>query len=192
MELSPERLLCRTRALRRAAPSLSRRACAAHPSFDRRSSALPLPANLLVGSASRRTLARSSARGQPQTPKNLNHGFTPMNTDHFESKTGATGLKHSAIREAIIGSFYDVYNELGHGFLESVYREALAVLLAERGQNVEQEKTVTVRFRNSIVGIFRTDLLVNNVVIVEPKCARALDSVDEAQLLNYLKATEFE
>jgi GxxExxY protein len=115
-----------------------------------------------------------------------------MNTDHFESKTGATGLKHSAITEAIIGSLYDVYNELGHGFLESVYREALAVLLAERGQNVEQEKTVTVRFRNSIVGIFRTDLLVNNVVIVEPKCARALDSVHEAQLLNYLKATEFE
>jgi GxxExxY protein len=115
-----------------------------------------------------------------------------MNTDQVESNTRATALKHSAVTEAIIGSFYDVYNELGHGFLESVYREALALVLAERGLKAEQEKSVTVRFRKSTVGIFRTDLLVNNAVIVELKCARALDSVHEAQLLNYLKATEFE
>jgi GxxExxY protein len=115
-----------------------------------------------------------------------------MNADHFEPRTDTTALRHGATTDAIIGAFYDVYNELGHGFLESVYREALALVLAERGLKVEQEKSVTVCFRKSTVGIFRTDLLVNNAVIVELKCARALDSVHEAQLLNYLKATEFE
>jgi len=81
---------------------------------------------------------------------------------------------------------------MGQGFLESVYREALAYVLATRGLPVEQEKAVTVYFRGRTVGIFRTDLLVNNAVIVELKCARSLDSAHEAQLLNYLKATEFE
>jgi GxxExxY protein len=115
-----------------------------------------------------------------------------MNTDQVESNTHATALKHSAITDAIIGTFYEVYNEMGQGFLESVYREALAYLLAAKGFAVEQEKAVTVTFRGRTVGIFRTDLLVNNSVIVELKCARALDSAHEAQLLNYLKATQFE
>jgi GxxExxY protein len=81
---------------------------------------------------------------------------------------------------------------MGQGFLESVYREALACVLATKGFSVEQEKAVTVRFRGRTVGVFRTDLLVNNSVIVELKCARTLDSAHEAQLLNYLKATQFE
>jgi len=115
-----------------------------------------------------------------------------MNTDHSESSTPAPALKHSSITDAIIGAFYEVYNELGHGFLESVYREALAFVLAKRGLSVEREKTVTVKFRNTTVGVFRTDLLVDNAVIVELKCARSLDPVHEAQLLNYLKATQFE
>ena len=101
-------------------------------------------------------------------------------------------MKHSTTTDAIIGAFYDVYNELGQGFLESVYREALAVVLAERGLTVEQEKPVTVIFHHATVGVFRTDLLVNKTVIVELKCARNLDSAHEAQLLNYLKATELE
>jgi len=115
-----------------------------------------------------------------------------MNTDHSESSTPAPALKHSSITDAIIGASYEVYNELGHGFLESVYREALAFVLAKRGLSVEREKTVTVKFRNTTVGVFRTDLLVDNAVIVELKCARSLDPVHEAQLLNYLKATQFE
>ncbi len=122
----------------------------------------------------------------------FNHGFSPMNTDHIESNSPAPALKHASITDAIIGSFYEVYNEMGQGFLESVYREALAFVLAAKGLWVEQEKAVTVSFRGRTVGIFRTDLLVNNSVIVELKCARALDSAHEAQLLNYLKATQFE
>jgi GxxExxY protein len=115
-----------------------------------------------------------------------------MNTDQLESKFTTPILRYAAITDAIIGAFYEVYNELGHGFLESVYREALALVLAERGLKIEQEKAVTVRFRKRTVGVFRTDLLVNNAVIVELKCARTLDAAHEAQLLNYLKATEFE
>ena len=94
--------------------------------------------------------------------------------------------------EPIIGAFYNVYNELGHGFLESVYREAMVIALREKGLQVEREKTVTVRFHNETVGVFRADLIVGSAVIVELKCARMLDSSHEAQLLNYLKATDFE
>ena len=115
-----------------------------------------------------------------------------MNTDLLREKAACNGLKHSAVTDAIIGSFYEVYNELGQGFLESVYRESMPLVLRSRGLAVEQEKAVEVRFRDEVVGLFRTDLVVENSVIVELKVARALDAVHEAQLLNYLKATRFE
>ncbi|HZD32450.1 MAG TPA: GxxExxY protein [Candidatus Angelobacter sp.] len=115
-----------------------------------------------------------------------------MNTDNSISNVPALVLKHSSITDAIIGAFYEVYNEMGQGFLESVYREAMACVLSAKGLAVEREKAVTVQFRGRTVGTFRTDLLVNSSVIVELKCARALDSAHEAQLLNYLKATQFE
>lgn len=101
-------------------------------------------------------------------------------------------LKHGHISEAIIGAFYEVYNELGHGFLESVYREALACDLTSKGLRIEREKMVRVQFRNQTVGVFRTDLVVEDAVIVELKCARTIDRMHEAQLLNYLKATDYE
>lgn len=113
-----------------------------------------------------------------------------MNTDLIRNENER--LKHSPVTDAIIRSFYDVYNELGQGFLESVYREAMALDLRSKGFTVEREKTVEVCFRGHVVGIFRTDLVIENVVIVELKVARALDAVHEAQLLNYLKATRFE
>ena len=119
-----------------------------------------------------------------------------MNTDKprsfMETASVVGKLKHAAVSEAVIGAFYDVYNELGHGFLESVYRDALAVVLLAKGLSVEREKAVQVRFRGQTVGLFRTDLVVQQCVIVELKCARMLDRVHEAQLLNHLKATEFE
>jgi GxxExxY protein len=103
------------------------------------------------------------------------------------------GLKHAELTDAILASFYEVYNELGHGFLESVYREAMIVALTRRELPVEREKSVEVRFRGEPVGVFRTDLLVvADKVIVELKCARTIDSNHEAQLLNYLKATRYE
>jgi GxxExxY protein len=96
------------------------------------------------------------------------------------------------VTQEIIGVFYEVYNELGHGFLESVYREAMIVALRSKNLVLEREKTVNVEFRGQIVGVFRTDLVVDNCVVVELKGARTIDSNHEAQLLNYLKATKFE
>ena len=103
-----------------------------------------------------------------------------------------TTLKHADLTDTIIGSFYDVYHELGHGFLESVYREAMTVALVQKSLPVEREKMIEVTFRGASVGLFRTDLVVDDRVILELKTARALDSAHEAQLLNYLKATKYE
>ena len=89
-------------------------------------------------------------------------------------------------------AFYDVHNELGYGFLESVYREALTFVLGAQGHQVVQERPVDVHFRGKLIGTFRADMVVDEKIIVELKCARTLDSAHEAQLLNYLKATEFE
>ena len=110
----------------------------------------------------------------------------------IEGRSEKSRLKHFAVTDAAIGAFYDVYNELGHGFLESVYREAMIVALRTKDVPVGREKTVNVGFRGETVGVFRTDLLVENCVVVELKCARTIDCNHEAQLLNYLKATGFE
>jgi GxxExxY protein len=101
-------------------------------------------------------------------------------------------MKHQEITEKIIGAFYEVYNELGHGFLESVYEQSMAIALCEAGLQVVRQAPITVHFRGQMVGDFRADLLVNNQVIVELKAARAIESAFEAQLMNYLRATKVE
>ena len=106
--------------------------------------------------------------------------------------TGAANLKHRELTEKIIGVFYDVYNELGHGFLESVYEAAMAIALAEADLDVERQHPIPVWFRGQQVGDFRADLLVEKAVILEFKAARALEPSHEAQLLNYLRATPIE
>lgn len=102
------------------------------------------------------------------------------------------GLKHKELTETIIGVFFEVYNELGHGFLESVYEKAFAVALTQKGLAVRRQIQVPVWFRGQKVGDFVADLLVNQMVLFELKAARMLDSAHEAQLLNYLRATEIE
>ena len=102
------------------------------------------------------------------------------------------GLKHSALTDKIIGAFYDVYNELGYGFLESVYEEALAIALEEAGLRVQRQVSITVWFRGQDVGDFRGDLLIDGAVLLELKAGRTLDKAHEAQLLHYLRATEIE
>jgi GxxExxY protein len=101
-------------------------------------------------------------------------------------------LKHSEITREIIGVFFAVYNELGGGFLESVYVESLAIALSQVGLPVEREKPLTVRFRGEVVGKFRADLIVGEAVLVEVKACSKLNSVHEAQTLNYLRATSLE
>lgn len=101
-------------------------------------------------------------------------------------------LKHEELTEKIIGIFYDVYNELGYGFLESVYEESLLIALREAGLEIKSQVPVPVWFRRHSVGEFRADVLVENAVMLELKSARSLDAAHEAQLLHYLKGTEVE
>ena len=93
------------------------------------------------------------------------------------------------LTERIIGGVHEVSNELGAGFLEKVYENALAVQLRFCGLAVEQQKRLEVRFRGALVGEFVTDLVVERDVLVEVKAVRAFDDVHVAQCLNYLKAT---
>jgi GxxExxY protein len=106
--------------------------------------------------------------------------------------TDEHGLKHRDLTEKLIGIFFSIYNELGHGFLESVYEQAFAVSLAEQGIFFQRQVGVPVWFHSQKVGDFRADLLVAEKVIVELKTGRLIDSAWEKQLLNYLRATEIE
>ena len=98
------------------------------------------------------------------------------------------GFKHQALTRRIIKAFFEVYNELGSGFLEAVYREAMTLVLEEAGLQVEKEFGIRAHFRGRVIGGFKADLLVNGSVIVELKAVRALEPVHEAQTLNYLRA----
>ena len=99
---------------------------------------------------------------------------------------------HEALTEKVIGVFYDVYNELGPGFLECVYHRAFAVALSQAGLFVEVELSIPVYFRGVQVGDFSADIVVENTVILELKAVQELNAAHEAQLLNYLKATSIE
>lgn len=100
--------------------------------------------------------------------------------------------KHSDVTEKIIGAFFKVYNKLGYGFSEKVYENALAFEVRKFGLNVEQQQPISVFYEGQIIGEYVTDLVVNDVVIVETKAARTLVEEHEAQLLNYLKASHIE
>ncbi len=101
-------------------------------------------------------------------------------------------LKHRELTEKTIGVFYEVYNELGHGFLESVYEKAFEIALKSKGIDVLRQIEVPVWFRGQQVGDFTADMLVEKCVLLELKAGRTLEAVHEAQLLNYLRATEIE
>ncbi len=98
------------------------------------------------------------------------------------------GLEQENITEAIIGAAFDVHNELGYGFLEKVYQNAMLIAIKERGLAAEPEVAIQVYYKNSLVGDYRADLVVEGV-IVELKVAAKYNPQDESQLLNELKAT---
>ncbi|MBZ5682287.1 MAG: GxxExxY protein [Acidobacteriia bacterium] len=102
------------------------------------------------------------------------------------------GLKHGDLTEKLIGIFYSIHNELGHGFLESVYEQAFSVSLAESNIFFERQIAVPVWFHGQQIGEFRADLLVDRKVIVELKTGRDIEPGWEEQLLNDLRATEIE
>jgi GxxExxY protein len=102
------------------------------------------------------------------------------------------GYKHTEITELIIKAFYKVYNTLGYGFLEKVYRNALAIELRKLGLEVSPEARILVYYEGEVVGEYFADLLVASVVLVELKAVEKLMKGHEAQLINYLKATPYE
>lgn len=99
---------------------------------------------------------------------------------------------HQELTKSIIGIYYNVYNELGFGFLEKVYHKALLIELKNNGYKIDSEKKVNVYYKNEIVGEYIPDIIINDSVIVELKCVEYLTDIHENQLLNYLKATDCE
>ena len=98
-------------------------------------------------------------------------------------------LQHEELTRRILEACFEVINELGCGFLESVYQNALVIALQQKGLTVEAQLAMPVAFRGENVGQFYADLFVDNKVIVELKAAEALIPEHIAQVINYLKAT---
>src|SRR5437868_6924192 len=98
-------------------------------------------------------------------------------------------LLHHDVTEQIIGSAFEVYNELGYGFLEAVYQKAMKIELISRGMLVDLESQIRVYYKGVDVGHYEADIFVNRCVLVELKVAKEYQKSDEAQLLNELKAT---
>ena len=92
----------------------------------------------------------------------------------------------------ILNAFFHVYNQLGYGFLERVYENALAHELRKRGHTVTQQMSIAVYYDGVQVGEYFADLLVDRLVIVELKAAESISKQHQTQLMNYLKATQIE
>lgn len=103
-----------------------------------------------------------------------------------------TEILHKELSESILKVFYDVYNELGYGFLEKVYQNAMYLELKSLGFKVEPKRQIKVYYKNEVVGDFFADLLINDVIILELKACDSLVKSHYVQTLNYLKATNIE
>lgn len=100
--------------------------------------------------------------------------------------------KYSELTDTIIAAFYEVYNELGFGFAESVYRNSMRIALEEKGLVVQSEAAIAVFFRGRNVGDFRADLVVNRCILLELKTAERIVAGHEAQAMNYLRGSSLE
>ena len=98
-------------------------------------------------------------------------------------------LQDKELTEKVIGICFDVLNELGAGFLESVYLKSMLIALTEKGIKAQEQVPLKVNFRGKVVGDFCADLLIEGRLVIELKAVKALVPEHEAQLLNYLKAT---
>ena len=108
-----------------------------------------------------------------------------MNKDYKDSK-------YKELTEKIIKIFYKIYNTLGYGFLEKVYENAMMLDFKKENIPADSQYAIKVFYEDEIVGEYFADILVDDKVIVEIKSARNLALENEAQLLNYLKATDKE
>ena len=101
-------------------------------------------------------------------------------------------LLHEELTNAIIKTFYEVYNELGYGFLEKVYQNSLYLELKNKGYKVEAQKKISVYYKGTEVGEYFADLLVEDLIILELKAADCIVKDFENQILNYLRGTNCE
>jgi GxxExxY protein len=101
-------------------------------------------------------------------------------------------LIHKSLTDSILNSFYEVYNQLGYGFLERVYQNALYLELKNKGLEVLPQKRCPVFYKQIEVGEYFADLVVNNIIILELKASESIIDKHELQLQNYLKASNIE
>jgi GxxExxY protein len=101
-------------------------------------------------------------------------------------------LMYKDVTDLILRAFYQVYRDLGYGFLEHIYEIAMLMKTRELGLEVRNQLPIDVHFQGVKIGRYFADLAVNHVVIVEIKAAKGLCEENEAQLLNYLRATDYE
>ncbi len=101
-------------------------------------------------------------------------------------------MEDQEITEVIIGSAYRVYNQLGFGFLESVYEKSLLIELRKSALHAESQVPVKVHYDGQVVGDFIADVVVEGRVILELKSVKSIVKAHEVQLVNYLKATGIE
>jgi GxxExxY protein len=117
----------------------------------------------------------------------------PRNCFDTTDTTDTTiSMLETKLSETLLDSFFFVYTEFGYGFLESVYANALATELEYRGVRVQRQVLFELHHRGKLVGRYRSDLLIENKILVEVKSTRQLVEADERQLLNYLKGTPIE
>ena len=104
-------------------------------------------------------------------------------------ETNKSNLMHFELTGQVLNCCFEVMKELGPGFLEVVYKNALFIALRQKGLNVETEKPFKVEFRGKIVARYSADLIVEKLVIVELKCSEHLAPEHQAQLINYLSVS---
>jgi GxxExxY protein len=112
-----------------------------------------------------------------------------VSANHEQTSRLSRKLLFADLTGSVLRAFYATHTELGYGFLEHVYRNAMAVVLGEVGCKVEREVAYELNFHGVSIGHYRADIVVDDRVIVEVKAARAIDSSHCAQLRNYLRAS---
>ena len=123
-------------------------------------------------------------------PAKDDRGSTRMNTD--QRRGGSFQGLHSDLSTSVLGVFFDVYNELGSGFFESVYQRSFEIALRQAGLRVQSQVVLPVYFRGVLVSEFKADLIVDCKILLELKAVSVVDETHHAQVLNYLKATDLE
>jgi GxxExxY protein len=113
-----------------------------------------------------------------------------METNHPNTPAACSGphIVEKDLSRVIVGCFFDVHNELGYGFVESIYARALDITLRGRGLQVDREYPIAVSFRGQQIGFHRVDMLVQQRVIVELKSTERLAESARRQLRSYVTA----